>query len=885
MGARALGPLLNRRGSEQRRRGEDQMREQPLQIGPYKILRRLGIGGMGEVFAAVDQNLGRLVALKRVRADAKATPSRRQRFLREARLAARLNHPSIVQIYSLLEEGDELYIVMEHVSGTTLRQRLHSEGPLPPSELMRIAKALAEGLREAHRQGVIHRDLKTENVLLGDSGAIKMADFGIARPFSEEMEESITKTEALVGTYRTMSPEQARGERLDHRSDLFSMGVLLYEAATGRSPFPAENNLATLNQIITRRQVPANEIRAELPLEISRVIDHLLEKHPELRPQSADELLTLLDSANLSTPDQASVSTLTDRSGTGAIATPTGQMEPTREKNRTAARTRTLWLGLAIPLLAVVAGLLYILREPPRPLFVAVPSPHVEPANFPLASSLVAPAVRFGLTNGLLSLRGISVLASDEVDEAAKLSTGLASSTAADEILSATLSCRPQSCRITLRRLNGRDGTVVSSQLFDVPTDDLQVLTSAVLSFVRTAYPGFPNKGDAPLDVRAGDYMEFLRLEKAFREKDRTLSADQLLAALDSIQRSSPRFPSAYRLAADILRYRFHDSRDSEDLEKAVGLLQQAAKLAPNSVQPVEYLFLTALAANRLDTAEEALARIERLEPGGYVASKLNALLLERRGATQEALQSMRAAAERLPSARMIRILADMEFRLGRALEARQTIKRAIAIAPEFRSRELLARIELLNGDPAEAAKLFADLDQQTTDFGIASNLGLSLFLLGRYPEASDSFEKALRLAPRNAGANLNLADARLLAGRGEEARRLYRQVVALIEEDPAVNSSHLLTVKGQALAHLRLDKEAVASVSEALRQSPDNPQTLFEASLVYTLVGDKTSALVNAERALRLGCDRRWFDFAWFDAVRSDPPFQKLLDTKRPPG
>ncbi len=858
------------------------MFEQPRQIGPYKIRERLGVGGMGEVFAALDGKLGRLVAIKRVRPDAQATPSRRQRFLREAQLAARLNHPAIVQIYSLLEEGDDLYIVMEYVAGTTLRQRLASGGPLPPTELARIARALAEGLREAHRQGIIHRDLKTENVLLSSTGAVKMSDFGIARPFQDDQTESITETQALVGTYRTMSPEQARGERLDPRSDLFSLGVLLYEAATGSNPFPADNHLATLNQIITHRQVPAVEIRPELPIEISQLIDHLLEKHPALRPQSADEVLTLLEHADPSSSRGSGASTVI-RAVSASPERPalTQGSAPTRAETATKSRSWNLGIGLAIGLACLLAALHFALRQPSPPLFVAVPNPQLEQSDLELASTLVVPAVRFGLTNGLLSLEGISVLAPDEVDEAAKLPTRLATATAADEILSAVLNCRSQSCQVTLRRVRGRDGTVVSSQLFDVPTDDLQVLTSAVLSFVRTAYAGFPTKGDAPLDVRPSDYREFLSLERIFKERDPSLSVDQLLEALDSIQRTSPRFPSAYRLAADIHRYRFHDSRDPADLEEAVDLLHQAIQLAPRSVQPVEYLFLTALASNRLDTAGEAVARIENLEPGGYVASKLNALLLERRGSTQEALQAMRAAADRLPSARMIRILADMEFRLGHASEARQTIRRAIAIAPEFRSRELLARIELLSGDPSEAARLLGELDQTTTDFGISSNLGLSLFLLGRYQEASSSFQKALQLAPRNAAANLNLADARLLSGRVEEARQLYRRVVDLIEEDPAGKGPDLLTVKGQALAHLGLGKEAVASVSEALRKSPDNPQTLFEASLVYTLVGEKTSALVNAEKAIRLGCDRRWFNFPWFDSVRSEPPFQGLLTSE----
>jgi len=271
----------------------------PAMIGPYQVLKPLGAGGMGEVFLAYDERLDRKVAIKRIRSGTGVTPERRERFRREARMAAKLNHPAIVQIYDVLTEGDESYIVMEHVEGTNLR-RLLDDGPLPVAEVVALARDVAGGLAEAHRQGIVHRDLKSENVLVTPEGRAKIADFGIAkRVLAGTDGDSLTADGRVLGTFRTMSPEQARGEAVDFRSDLFSLGVLLYEAMTGQSPFAAENELAMLSRIVRDRQTPVRKVRPEIPEELSVLVDHLLEKDPLRRPRSAREVAQALTGRTL----------------------------------------------------------------------------------------------------------------------------------------------------------------------------------------------------------------------------------------------------------------------------------------------------------------------------------------------------------------------------------------------------------------------------------------------------------------------------------------------------------------------------------------------------------------------------------------------------------
>ena len=222
----------------------------PETIGPYTILGRLGAGGMSEVFSARDKRLKRRVAIKRLNPDTALSGERLSRFRREAQLAARLNHPAIVQIHDVLEHDGWELIVMELVDGENLAQRLDA-GPLPLATLLRLVLDVADGLAAAHREGIIHRDLKTENVLITADGRAKITDFGIAKNLYPDLDDTrLTASYAVIGTNRAMAPEQVNGDPVDERSDLHAFGVLLYEALTGRSPFLASNVARTVNNIL-----------------------------------------------------------------------------------------------------------------------------------------------------------------------------------------------------------------------------------------------------------------------------------------------------------------------------------------------------------------------------------------------------------------------------------------------------------------------------------------------------------------------------------------------------------------------------------------------------------------------------------------------------------
>jgi eukaryotic-like serine/threonine-protein kinase len=263
------------------------------EVGPYRLEQVLGRGGMGTVWQAWDDRLKRPVAIKQILPEALGSPGARQRFRREAEAGARLNHPSIVHIYDVVDTTDGEWIVMELVEGESLRHRLEA-GPLTPLQAMRLGIDVADGLAEAHGRGIIHRDLKASNVMLTPAGRAKILDFGIAKIWTTGEEGTLSAPGQVLGTCHAMSPEQAMGMPLDARSDLFSLGSLLYEALSGAAAFLGPTPAATLTQVCHVRPAPLVEVRPEAPQDLSELIEALLEKDPAHRPQTAREVATRL---------------------------------------------------------------------------------------------------------------------------------------------------------------------------------------------------------------------------------------------------------------------------------------------------------------------------------------------------------------------------------------------------------------------------------------------------------------------------------------------------------------------------------------------------------------------------------------------------------------
>ena len=259
-------------------------------LGPYEIVTLLGVGGMGEVYRARDARLGRTVAIKILPAEFAADSDRLLRFEREARSASALNHPNIVTIYDLGQDGSTRYIAMELIEGKTLRELLN-EGSLPIRKAIEIAAQVAEGLAKAHEAGIAHRDLKPENLMVTQDGFIKILDFGLAKLVapSGEMSETRSPSEwqtqpgGIAGTVQYMSPEQASGGRLDFRSDQFSFGLVLYEMVSGKRAFKRNTVAETMVAILREQAEPIGVQNPEAPAPLCWAIERCLEKEPDKR--------------------------------------------------------------------------------------------------------------------------------------------------------------------------------------------------------------------------------------------------------------------------------------------------------------------------------------------------------------------------------------------------------------------------------------------------------------------------------------------------------------------------------------------------------------------------------------------------------------------------
>ncbi len=261
-------------------------------ISHFKILEKLGEGGMGEVYKAEDTKLHRLVAIKVLPPQALVSEQDKIRFAHEAQAAASLNHPNIAMIFEFDEIDGQAFIAMEYVEGETLKGKIR-ERPLPVNDAVNIAIAVAEGLTKAHEKGIIHRDIKSDNVMISRDGVVKIMDFGLAEIAGRSR---VTKEGMTVGTAAYMSPEQARGEKLDQRTDIWSLGVVLYEMVTGRFPFPGEYEQAIVYQILNEEPEPITSLRSNVPMELERIAKKAMQKDRANRYQHVDEMLTDLKS-------------------------------------------------------------------------------------------------------------------------------------------------------------------------------------------------------------------------------------------------------------------------------------------------------------------------------------------------------------------------------------------------------------------------------------------------------------------------------------------------------------------------------------------------------------------------------------------------------------
>jgi len=331
----------------------------------YRVIEKIGSGGMADVFKAVDEVLGRTVAVKVLHPRYASDPTFVARFRQEAQAAANLSHPNIVNMYDWGRDGETYYIVMEYVKGVDLKSLVSQQGPLDPHKAAEYAAQVCSALAVAHGYDIIHRDIKPHNIVLASDGTVKVMDFGIARAGNTTM----TQTGSVLGTAQYISPEQAQGKQLSPASDLYSLGVTLYEMVTGRPPFDADTPVATALQQVNDEPVPPRQVRASIPPALEAVILRAMRKNPAERYDSATEMRDDLRRvangeapaggvyAGAASPDHTSVLPPVERAASARPAGGVPRMQPVPERRM----SPWAWVAIVAALLVVGLGVAYAL--------------------------------------------------------------------------------------------------------------------------------------------------------------------------------------------------------------------------------------------------------------------------------------------------------------------------------------------------------------------------------------------------------------------------------------------------------------------------------------------------------------------------------------------
>ena len=585
-------------------------------LAHFRIIRKLGGGGMGVVYEAEDLRLSRHVALKLLPENLVGDEKAKQRFLREARAASILNHPNICTIHEVDEQDGKSFIVMELLEGEDLKTRLRGK-PLSQEEVLDIGFQIADGLDAAHSRGIIHRDIKPANIILNPRGQAKILDFGLAKFMEQrarEVEElELTADGTIPGTWTYMSPEQVRSEELDARSDLFSLGVLLYEAATGKKPFEASNRILLMNAILKQKPVSPLQLNPGLPAEFERIVGKALEKERENRYQSAADIREDLRQLKRETE-----SGLTKNSGTYKSAL--ASRHPSSAFQSSGRRTNYVLLGitgvLVTALVVTVAALMKVRQARAaavRPTIAVLPFQNVN-------GDSGMDYLRIGLADQVATmLTYISSIEVRPLEMSQRYSPADLQKAATELHVAAVLTghfmSKGNQLQVTLQAINAKTNHLIWQTMVDAGNADLTSLQDKLLAEIRQGLvPRLGGSLDAVSEgTRPGDpeaYDLYLRSTAMTRDP---LPNKDAIVLLQAAVKLDDRYAPAWNALGK--RY-YYDAAYSNGgqlaYQHSIAALQRAIALDPNLVDAASNLTTVRVAWGELDKAADAEALVKR---------------------------------------------------------------------------------------------------------------------------------------------------------------------------------------------------------------------------------------------------------------------------------
>jgi tetratricopeptide (TPR) repeat protein/TolB-like protein len=841
----------------------------PHRIGRYRVLRLVGSGGMGEVYEGFDDQLQRPVAIKGLLHD-RVSPERRERLRREALSAAALSHPAITHVYEIVGEADADWVVMEYVQGTSLADVI-TLSPRAPGEAASIGAEIAEALAEAHRHGIVHRDVKAENVVLMASGHVKVLDFGLAKWTGVRGvgDDRITTDGMIVGTSKAMSPEQALGREVDGRSDIFSLGSLMYELVSGKPAFRAATPMETMHRVAQVEYEPLAEAAPGIPDTLAVVIERCLARDPSDRYQTADGLAR-------------------DFRLVAASATASTAAAPAFRSSQVNLLAPSHWLaGVAIVALLAVAAAVAVKLDwfaQRKPLTVAIlPVESPDPGD---AARLASTAIEDAVVTGISRLENVIVVSGRDaraVSSQGKRVHEIARELGVRELLETLLTVGKagQPIRVGLQRLDGQTGRVTWSEQLEVGTDDLMLLQDRIVTALGDAYRGVPTSGHpGSQDATSAALKAYLQATSRIDSGKYSKDFKEEIALLETAIAEAPRFLAPVKSLA----WRYHDLheryRRSADYDRCVALAERARELAPDHSWVLELEVWLALDRRDNGAALERAHAWTASRPGDSTAWQTLAVVLDRMGRYRECEAAFERSLALLPSWYTLYYLAQSHESRGDFDGARQTIRRALAISPEnLFLLGLLAEVEMYAGNNAEAERLYRDLLARRGTRLDRIHLGNCLYYQGRLAEAATLYQEAADKDSTDYLALANLADTHLAMGQTDLARVGYSEALRLCEVEYAegVRRRALLETRARCLAQLGRGPEAFLAIQEALADYPDNPATMFMAALVAAVAGDTNAALAWTGKALTAHAPAVWFTGPEFATLAQDPRFRAL--------
>jgi tetratricopeptide (TPR) repeat protein len=842
-------------------------------FGPrYRIEGVLGEGGMGKVYKAYDRDLSRMVALKLVRPEYALDPNSMQRLKQELLLASKISHKNVLRIHDMGDVNGVKFMSMAFVDGEDLHDIIEKQGRLPLDRTLEITRQLCGALEAAHKEDVVHRDLKPRNILVDRSGTIYVSDFGLAKSLEADA-TVMTRTGQILGTPAYMSPEQVKGTNPDHRSDIYSLGLILYEMATGVLPFKAESTLQLMYQQVNERPKNPRTLNPDLPDYVARIIMKCVEKDPARRYQSAREIVHDLDTGRA--PGHSLI-----------IEIP----KPTRRGWLTVAG---IALSLILVIVAITVGRHLHWFSPAKSTttekYLAV-LPFRAPGDQE-ALKYEAEGVVEALSAKLFQLKTVhlaSPAAVEKIDPKDTLEK-TARSLGVKLVVQGTV--RGSGDRISV--IVSLDDVAARKQLwteeFSGLRQDLLTIEDQIYDKLVAALKLTPSNEELARgamrpteDFEAYElYLKSRNILRGGRKDEKQIAA--AIALLNQAIEKDRRFALAYAGLADASLLMYDLKKDNSWATKALGAAQQAQQL--NDALP-EVHFSLGTVFRLTGRHAEAVAELKRalaLAPNSDEAYRRLGSAYLAAGRKGDAIQAIEKAVEVNPYyASNYTVLGLVQLQIGDNDKALDAFRRVTELEPDSASGySNMGVVYYRQGKWNDCIPAFQKALERQPSFSVYSNLGTAYFYLGHYIDAVRMFEKAVEMNPNQQVAVGNLADAYRAAGQTGKANVTYERAINLAHKAFQVNPRDAATLGSLAMYYAKKGEagKALDFISRARAIDGNNNSLAYKQAVIHALAGHKAEALQGLREAFQKGYPvREAQNDPELKDLRLDPEVAKLL-------